>query len=405
MSGSSGGNFGRPPEQQPLPPQAHVRSPRRSSVGFTIFLAVAMLLGACAMAFILLASGAPNALVIGTVLAALPLGPLIACFMWLDRYEPEPRALILAALGWGAVVATTIAFFLQLIDQVAFSTSAALSGSIVAPLTEEAAKGIFVVLLLFARRHELDGILDGIVYAGMVGIGFAFTENILYLASAYMGGDGIGPGGIEAATGTFVERGIFSPFAHPFFTALIGVGVGYAVVTRSGLWRVIAPVLGYGAAVLAHALWNGSLFLGGGQFFVLAYVFAMVLAFLMFVGFAVWARRREGQMLTRALNDCAARGFLGYHEVPWLVRLPARRESRRFAKEHGGPEALRAMREYQQQAVELGFLHDRYLRGTAPPDFAERGQAMVDHMSALQPNVRFPQLPGRTLPNQGAPLE
>ena len=48
------------------------------------------------------------------------------------------------------------------------------------------------MLLLFFRRHELDGILDGIVYAGMVGIGFAFTENILYLASAYVGDDGTG---------------------------------------------------------------------------------------------------------------------------------------------------------------------------------------------------------------------
>ena len=405
MSGSTGGNFGQPPGLDAGPSTLVTASPRRSSVGFTIFLAVAMFLGACAMAFVLLASGAPNALVIGTVLAALPLGPLIACFMWLDRYEPEPRALILSALGWGAVVATTIAFILQVIDQVAFGTPEALSGSIIAPLTEEAAKGIFVVLLLFARRHELDGILDGIVYAGMVGIGFAFTENILYLASAYMGGDDLGPGGLGAATGTFVVRGIFSPFAHPFFTSLVGVGVGYAVLTRSRFWRVLAPILGYAAAVLAHALWNGSLFFGGGQFFVLAYVFAMVPAFLLFVGFAVWARRREGQMLTRALNDCAGRGFIGHHEVPWLVRLPARRASRRFAKENGGPEALKAMREYQQQAIELGFLHDRYLRGTAPPDFAQRGQAMVDHLSALRPNVWFPQMPGRTFPNQGVPLE
>src|SRR5665811_423001 len=60
------------------------------------------------------------------------------------------------------------------------------SSAIVAPITEEGAKGLFVLLLLWARRHELDGILDGIVYAGMVGVGFAFTENILYLTGAYM---------------------------------------------------------------------------------------------------------------------------------------------------------------------------------------------------------------------------
>jgi hypothetical protein len=48
------------------------------------------------------------------------------------------------------------------------------------------------------------------------------------------------------------------------------------------------------------------------------------------------------------------------------------------------------MREYQQQAVELGFLHDRYLRGTAPPDFAARGAEMVRRLRALRPYVGFP---------------
>jgi len=76
--------------------------------------------------------------------------------------------------------------------------------------------------------------------------------------------------------------------------------------------------------------------------------------------------------------------------VPWLVRLSARRASRRGARGYGGPVAERVMREYQQQAIELGFLHDRYLRGTAPADFAERGTAMVQRLHALRPYVQFP---------------
>jgi len=365
-------------------------SRRRGSIAFTVCLSVAMLIGAAIMALVMVGSGAPNALVIGVVLAALPVGPLVASFMWLDRYEPEPLGLLVFALGWGALVATAGALILQGIDQFAFDTTETFSAVVVAPLTEEAAKGLFVVLLLLARRHELDGILDGIVYAGMVGIGFAFTENILYLASAYMGGDGIGPGGIEGATGTFVVRGIFSPFAHPFFTSAIGIGVGYAVVTRSRFWRWSAPVLGYGVAVLGHSLWNGSAYFAGGELFLLTYLFAMVPAFFVLVGFAVWARNREGQMLTRALTDCANRGFLAHDEVPWLVRLAGRRAARRFARANGGAPAAKAMSDYQQQAIELGFLHDRYLRGTAPADFAARGQAMVDRLRALRPYVLFP---------------
>ncbi len=366
------------------------------NVVFTVLVSLLMLAGAGLMAVVLATSGAPGALIVGILLAALPVGPLVAVFLWLDRYEPEPRSLILTALGWGALVATAAALVLQTLDAFVFGRPESLSAAIVAPITEEAAKGLFVLLLVIARRRVIDGVLDGIVYAGMVGIGFAFTENILYLASAYVGGEGIGPGGIGAATGTFVVRGIFSPFAHPFFTAAIGVGIGYAVVTRSSFWRVAAPLLGYAAAVLGHALWNGAAYLGGGQYFVLTYLFLMVPAFLLLTGFAVWARRREGQMLARALTDAAARGYLGAHEVPWLARISGRRAARAHAKQVGGRAGLEAMQEYQQQAIELGFLHDRFLRGTAPADVIPRGQAMVDRLVALRPYVAFPHVPGTT---------
>ncbi|HSE07875.1 MAG TPA: PrsW family intramembrane metalloprotease [Nocardioidaceae bacterium] len=366
------------------------------NVVFTAVVAVTMLAGASVMAFVLFASGAPGALVVGTLLAALPVGPLVAVFLWLDRYEPEPRTFIVTALGWGALVATAAALVLQSVDQFAFGRPESLSAAVVAPITEEAAKGVFVLLLVLARRHVIDGVLDGIVYAGMVGIGFAFTENILYLAAAYMGGEGMGPGGIEAVTGTFVIRGIFSPFAHPLFTAAIGVGIGYAVVTRSAFWRIAAPLLGYAVAVLAHALWNGAAYFGGGEVFVVTYLFLMVPAFFLVAAFAVWARRREGEMLARSLTDAAHRGFIAPHEVPWLVRIPGRRAAREHARRVGGEPALRAMREYQEQAIELGFLHDRFLRGTAPADVQPRGQAMVDRLAELRPYVGFPTGPGTT---------
>ena len=368
----------------------------RGNVVFTVVVALTMLAGAGVMALVLVASGAPGALVLGTLLAAIPVGPVVAVFLWLDRYEPEPRSLIVTALGWGALVATAGALVLQTLDQFAFGRPESLSAAIVAPVTEEALKGLFVVLLVVTRRRVVDGVLDGIVYGGMVGVGFAFTENILYLASAYMGGEGIGAGGIGALTGTFVVRGIFSPFAHPFFTALFGIGIGYAVATRSRFWRVVAPLLGYAAAVTAHAFWNGAAFFGGGQYFAVAYLFLMVPAFLLAAGFAVWVRYREGQMLARSLTDAAQRGFIAPYEVPWLVRIPGRRAARRHARRVGGDQALRAMREYQQQAIELGFLHDRYLRGTAPADVAARGQAMVDRLAVLRPYVAFPSMPGTT---------
>ena len=166
-------------------------------------------------------SGAPGSLALAALLAAVPVGPLVGCFMWLDRYEPEPRNLLVAGLLWGAFAATGAAIVFQGLGLAGGATERDVL-SVVAPVTEEVTKGAFLFLLLWWRRHELDGVLDGIVYAGMVGVGFAYTENILYLAAAYDGTDGLGPGGTTALTSTFIVRCLISPFAHPFFTAFVG---------------------------------------------------------------------------------------------------------------------------------------------------------------------------------------
>ncbi len=370
----------------------HARIQRPSGVVFTVAVTAAVILGALAMAVVLLASGAPRALSLGVVLAALPVGPVIACYLWLDRYEPEPRSLLLLGLGWGAFVATTAALFLQAFDAFAFGSTGddrAHQAIVVAPLTEELAKGLFILLLLLFRRAELDGVLDGIVYAGMVGVGFAFTENILYLASAYVGQDDA-PGGVADAITLFVVRGVFSPFAHPFFTAFTGIGIGIAVTSRRRVTQVLAPLAGYALAVCAHGVWNAALMIEGGSGALASYFLVMVPAFVLMVAFAIWARRREGVLLAASLTDCARRGFLEPFEVPWLTRLPARRASRRHAQRTGGEPALEAMRAYQTEAIELGFLHYRYLRGTAPAHYGELGQEHVRRMFELRPYLIWP---------------
>ena len=361
----------------------------RDNVVFTSLVGVVLFVGAGVMALVLLAAGAPDAIAIGVVLAAIPVAPLIGSDLWLDRYEPEPRSLLLLGLGWGAFVATSAALFLQAFDAFALGSDQATQSVLVAPLTEEAAKGLFIVLLLVYRRAELDGVLDGIVYAGMVGIGFAFMENILYLSQAYIGDDSHA-GGIEQTVFTFVVRGVFSPFAHPFFTAFIGIGLGLAVSTRNRVVQVVAPVVGYLLAVGAHALWNGSLLLNGGAGAVGTYLVLMVPAFLVVVALAVWSRRREGALLAASLTDCARRGFLHPNEVPWLTRIPARRTCRRHAAEVGGEAALTAMKLYQTEAIELGFLHHRFLRGTAPSNYRELGEAHVQRMFLLRPHLVWP---------------
>ena len=361
----------------------------RDNVAFTVVVTVLVALGALPVLVVIALSGAPSSMVLATVLAAVPVGPLVACYLWLDRYEPEPKRLLAYGLLWGGFVATAAALLVQGIGGWVVGFTDRQSLAVVAPVTEEAAKGMFLVLLLWWRRHELDGILDGIVYAGMVGIGFAFVENILYLAAAYNGTSGVGPGGASELTGVFVLRCLISPFAHPLFTTFIGIGVGIAVGSRRTSTRVLAPLVGYGLAVLCHGLWNGST-LYGIQGFAGVYIAVMAPAFLGLVALAVWARRSEKRMLTAALSDAAHRGLVPATDIGWLVDLGARRTSRQHARTQGGDPAHRAMRDYQQAAIELGFLHHRYLRGTPPPDFAARGQAYVARIAAARPHVSFP---------------
>jgi RsiW-degrading membrane proteinase PrsW (M82 family) len=362
---------------------------RRDSVAFTVVVTVAVALGALLMVLVIALSGAPRVMVLATALAALPVVPLVACYLWLDRYEPEPRTLLAMGLLWGGFVATAAALLVQGIGGLVVGFTDDTSLAVVAPVSEEASKGLFLFLLLWWRRAELDGVLDGIVYAGMIGIGFAFVENILYLAAAYNGTDGMGPGGTSAVTGTFLVRCLVSPFAHPLFTTFTGIGVGIAVTSRSRVTRVVAPLAGYTLAVVTHALWNVSA-LYGFEGFVGAYVVLMVPAFLAIVGLALWSRRYEQRMLTTALLDASRRGLVPETDIGWLVDLRARRTARAWARQHGGPPAERAMRDYQQAAIELGFLHYRYLRGTAPSDFAARGHDYVARINAARPYVSFP---------------
>src|SRR4051812_40758084 len=282
---------------------------RRDTIAFTVVVTVLVALGGVGMLLLLALSGAPDTMFLATVLATVPVGPLVACYLWLDRYEPEPRRLLAAGLLWGCFVATAAALVVQGVGGFVLSFTDRESLQVVAPVTEEASKGLFLILLLWWRRGELDGVLDGIVYAGMVGVGFAFTENILYLAAAYNGTDGAGPGGTQALTSTFVVRCLFSPFAHPLFTTFTGIAVGLAVNARSGTARFWLPLIGYCCAVAAHATWNTSTVYGVGSF-VRVYAVLMAPALLVLVVLAVWSRRSERRMLTAALGDAARRGLI-----------------------------------------------------------------------------------------------
>jgi protease PrsW len=334
---------------------------------------VAVGMGICGLAvfgFVIVEVG-PVGVLVGALAALLPVGLVVGAFLWVDRWEPEPPRLLLAAFAWGACVATLSSLLINSTARVAGKailgedSGDLLSATVSAPLAEEVMKGALLFGLLWWRRREFDGVIDGIVYAGLVAAGFAFTENILYFGRAFdAGGLASEQGGVLIV---FVLRGLLSPFAHPLFTAMTGIGLGLAVASHNATIRVIAPIGGYLAAVALHGLWNGSASIGGGIGFLIVYGLIMVPLFIGMIVLVVWQRRREQRVVAAALPGFAAAGWIMPSEVSLLASLAGRRGWRTAVRRRSGPEAARAVAQYQALVTQLAFLQARMGRGGVGP--------------------------------------
>lgn len=222
---------------------------------------------------------------------SIPLGfvPLLLVapvLIWIDRVEPEPWTSRLHALLWGGFVAGLIGVVANTI--VAAVSNDNVAAVVSAPLSEEIGKGLGLYWAF--RRKEIDSVMDGIVYAGWVGLGFAIVEDFSYFASAGDSGD---------LVQTVVGRALLTPFAHPLFTAWTGLALGRAIMNN----RSIATAWwGLALAIATHALWNGSLVLSAptddspdGNVAVLGVTMVLFVAFFLAVIVAVWRLRKRDQ--------------------------------------------------------------------------------------------------------------
>jgi RsiW-degrading membrane proteinase PrsW (M82 family) len=354
-----------PPADTANPYRRRLRRQRRGVLATVLAL---VLLGICGLLLIgiLVYSVGAGGVIVGTLGALLPVGPVVWAFLWMDRWEPEPPRMLLVAFLWGACFATLAALILNSSAELATSSvlgdaSSVFSAVFVAPWVEEFMKGSFLLGLLVFRRREFDGVLDGIVYAGVVAAGFAFTENILYLGQAFASGAATGQGGDVLAV--LVMRGLFSPFAHPLFTSMTGIGLGIASNARTVLVRLAAPIGGYLLAVFLHACWNASASYADGEALVPVYLMIM-LPMLVFVLLVVlYQRRREQRIIAAELPGFAEAGWIAPSEVHLLESLAGRRGWLRAVRRRSGSAVAKAVSEYQAAVTELAILRHRMARG------------------------------------------
>lgn len=243
------------------------------------------------------------AISIAILLSFIPMWFYGYIIYWFDRFEREPLKLLVGVFLWGAVIASIGAAIVELIlgagllavtNNKSFTDLA--GDTFFAPIVEESLKGIAVLLVALVFHSEFDSVLDGIVYAGIVALGFAATEDVFYLIGGY---DEKGWGMLFSL---FFLRVILTGWNHVAFTAFTGIGIAVARLNKNKAVKIFAPFLGWSIAVLLHATFNGLLSTSNGVVVVLALCFSWF-TWLVLLAIIFWALSRERARAKKFLAD------------------------------------------------------------------------------------------------------
>lgn len=381
------------PQNPNFTPVAIQRSPQISAIKIVLAILailIASILGLLVLLVIGIETG-PIGLILGLLAAMIPVPLYVVLVLWIDRYEGEPLWMLSTAFFWGALVAAFFAFLFNTIFGATVSMLAqdpnageASAAVISAPIVEEIGKSLILFIFFFAKKDEFDGIVDGIVYASMAGLGFAMTENILYYGNAAAQSGGI-------LTATVIVRGFFAPFSHPLFTSLAGIGLGLARQSNNTAVKLVTPIVGLLMAIFMHSLWNASAVLGGGAAFFLIYIVVMVPAFLIVLVVIALSLRREGQVVRQFLVTDIEGGLFTREEYERLGSISGRMGSSFDALSRTGMKGWRTRRRFNQLASELAFHRSRVSRGlhSRRHDPAAQEAAYLHALRALVDELRL----------------
>lgn len=312
-------------------------------------------------------------LLLASVLAFVPTLVYALLIWWLDRYEKEPVPLLLVAFIWGALPAIGLAFVLEMatdipLQQIMLPSQAEMAGAgLLAPLIEEAAKAVILVVLLLAYRREFDNVLDGVIYGAMVGLGFAFVENVLYFLNA--GEDGKLPTVEQMLTLWVFRAGVFG-LNHSMFTAFTGAALGYVRSLKKGWQRGLLPALGLGTAMIFHAVHNSLLgvfgLLSGDENrsgLLLGACFGALLSdylgLILVLVLAIVSSIREGHIIRETLWEEVALGRFTPDEYNTLMSGARRWSIRWNVLFSGGYKRWRQIGRFFDLATELAFRKHR----------------------------------------------
>jgi len=292
-------------------------------------------------------------LFISIVMGVVPMLIYAGFLWWLDRWEKEPLHLLAAAFIWGFVPSAIIALISQIVldvpTTVVFGEHTLgyelFSGSIIAPITEEGVKALAVLMIFVFFYREFDSLLDGIIYGSLAGFGFAAIENILYFVS-------FGSEDPSSLGCLIFMRSFLFGLNHAFFTSLTGLGFAAARYQKNILLKLLFPVLGFAAAVMAHGLHNGLVSFGliGLPFAVLADWFG-VLGVLVVALFSLY---NESKWIKQYLTEEVEMGTLTAGQASTVGSFGGRIATN-FSSLGGGLGLWWRTRRFYQQCSELAY--------------------------------------------------
>ena len=333
-------------------------------------------------------SAVPNAW-LTTILMLTPYAiPVIAVIYLIDTYEREPVTILIAAVAWGGIAATTLSMYTNTpLSELIYKFSGdsnftqSWSAALTAPFVEEGFKALGVILLVSLARSEMDDMLDGFVWGAMVGIGFLLVEDVFYFVRAF---------GESGSYGSLFQMFLIrilgaGPYSHFLYTGLAGMGIAYYTTRTDQPWmRRLLVGCGLAAAgVGAHFFWNSPILSGiAGDGIVGFYVMVTLKGLPMLAGLVILvrlARRREQHWfasLTQTFNDD---GSITTADLAELGGLRARRRARGAAKRAKGPMAGKLKGQIQREQIQLAMAMSR-LGAEDAPEVVQR----ADHVRQLK---------------------
>jgi RsiW-degrading membrane proteinase PrsW (M82 family) len=182
--------------------------------------------------------------------ALFPVALIVLYIYYSDKYDKEPKRLLVFSFLLGAIASVILALImyegfhviLPLTEEFSIQQQI-IKAFVVVDFTEEFCK--YIIVRYYAQpKTEFNEKFDGIVYAVMVSMGFAATENIIYVLQS----------GYEVA----LTRAFTAIPAHATFGILMGYFMGRAKFVKN---KWLLNLTGLALAILFHGLYDVFLFL------------------------------------------------------------------------------------------------------------------------------------------------